>query len=232
MIVVEDELPMRQELARFDWASLDCEFVGEAANGAEGLALYQRVKPDIVFADITMPLVDGLALAREIIAQDEGCRVVLITCHRDFDYAQEAIRIGVTDYLVKTDFSAEQLRRVINKLRMGQHRNETDYNGLRYELREALAIIEREYAQPLTLSEVARRVGLSTPYLCRLFSEKFNESFLEYLTRIRIRNAVKLINETNLRVYEIAERVGIPNYRYFSTIFKKVTGKAPSEMRQ
>jgi two-component system response regulator YesN len=83
----------------------------------------------------------------------------------------------------------------------------------------------------LTLTNIAERVNLSPQYLGKLFSEALGESFHQYVTRMRIDKAKQLLQESDLLVYEVAEQVGIPNYRYFSTLYKKMTGKTPKDVR-
>lgn len=102
LIVVEDERWEREGLSSFlDWASMNIRFMGAAANGREGLVLAQAVQPDILLTDIRMPHMDGLALSMQVKRQFPACRVLLLTGYDDFSYAQDAIRQGVNDYLLK-----------------------------------------------------------------------------------------------------------------------------------
>lgn len=102
LIVVEDERWEREGLSSFlDWASMNIRFMGAAANGREGLVLAQAVQPDILLTDIRMPHMDGLALSLQVKRQFPACRVLLLTGYDDFSYAQDAIRQGVNDYLLK-----------------------------------------------------------------------------------------------------------------------------------
>lgn len=100
----------------------------------------------------------------------------------------------------------------------------------RIEIRQALKLIREEYAQNLTLASVAECVHLSPQYLSRLFGETVGRNFNDYIMDVRMENAKRLIHESNYRIYQVAEMVGIPNYRYFSTIFKKYYGVSPKEM--
>ena len=102
LIVVEDERWEREGLSSFlDWASMNIRFMGAAANGREGLVLAQAIQPDILLTDIRMPHMDGLALSMQVRRQFPACRVLLLTGYDDFSYAQDAIRLGVNDYLLK-----------------------------------------------------------------------------------------------------------------------------------
>jgi len=86
------------------------------------------------------------------------------------------------------------------------------------------------YHRSITLREVADHVYISQSHLSALFKEG-GETYLKFLTSIRIRKAVELLRETSVKVYEIVEMVGYSDPAYFSEVFKKHTGKSPNEYR-
>ena len=95
----------------------------------------------------------------------------------------------------------------------------------------ALAYIDRHYPEDLTLNTVADHVFLNREYLSRRFKQEVGVTFSEYLTSLRLRCAKELLETTELRISEVASRIGIPNVSYFSTIFRREFGRAPSEVR-
>ena len=102
VLIVEDEELIRTGLVRaVDWASMDAEVVGTAANGEEGLAAFRKLAPDLILTDLKMPKMDGLEMVRQI--REEGSRVmvIILTAYDTFSYAQSAIRLGAVDFLVK-----------------------------------------------------------------------------------------------------------------------------------
>lgn len=108
----------------------------------------------------------------------------------------------------------------------------TGRSSWRREVVDAADILEREYGRSLGLSQVADRVGLTPSYLNRLFSEATGSSVNDYLLDIRLTEAKRLLEETGMKIYEIALKIGIPNYRYFSVIFRKNTGLSPGDWRK
>ncbi len=84
----------------------------------------------------------------------------------------------------------------------------------------------------LTLSTIAKQFFVSPSYLCRLFKQETNQTVVEYITRERMECAAKLLKETDLKVYQIVEKVGINDPNYFGTIFKKFTGLSVNEFRK
>lgn len=88
------------------------------------------------------------------------------------------------------------------------------------------------HREELSLDDVADEVKISSSYLSRLLRQELGYSFVEYLTNVRIKKAIQLLNDPILKMYEVAERVGYNNQHYFSTAFKKVLGISPVEYRK
>lgn len=101
---------------------------------------------------------------------------------------------------------------------------EKAYSGY---VKSAIAYVVNNYDSIGSLTEVADYVNINTEYFCRLFKAETGVTFNSYLTNYRIQKAVELLSKTELKVYEVAERVGYSNLSYFSRVFKKVTGVNP-----
>lgn len=115
LLIVEDEKWEREGLIGFvDWSGLGIDIVGAAANGMKGLQLAREYRPDIIITDIKMPIMDGMEFTRSVRQFLPDCRIVIITGYDDFEYAKEAIQLGVYDYLLKP-VQKDQLLDVINK---------------------------------------------------------------------------------------------------------------------
>ncbi|MBE1440657.1 response regulator [Paenibacillus sp. OAS669] len=98
---------------------------------------------------------------------------------------------------------------------------------------QAIAFIQRHYMQEgLSLQDVADHVHLSTNYLSMIFKKEAGINFSDFLTETRMKNAIRLLRSEELKTYEVAQQVGYSNPQYFSVIFKKFTGKTPSEFKQ
>lgn len=98
-------------------------------------------------------------------------------------------------------------------------------------VRLALNYIRSNYAQPLSLEQVAAEVYLTPEYFSRIFKEEMGITFVNYLTDVRLRHSVQMLETTALRVQDVAQAVGYSNVSYFSTIFKKKYGMSPYEYR-
>jgi len=97
----------------------------------------------------------------------------------------------------------------------------------------AQKFIDANYGQAeLSLEEVSSSVGISPGYLSRLLKQETGLSFIEYITRVRITNAIQLMSDPAMKIYEVAEAVGYQSQHYFSRAFKKVFGRPPVEYRK
>lgn len=130
--IVDDEKYFRDYLRHaIKWAEYDYEVVFEAANGTQGLELSRTHQPDVLLVDINMPGLNGLALTKALREELPEARVIIITGHSEFEYAQKAIRYGVLDYLLKP-FDEEELIALLIKARidLGNRRSSEQLAGM------------------------------------------------------------------------------------------------------
>lgn len=116
VFLVEDEFVVREGIKNnIDWQSHGYEFCGEASDGELAFPMIQKLKPDIVITDIKMPFMDGLVLSRLIKKELPWIEIIILSGYEEFEYAKEAIKIGVAEYLSKP-ISGEELLREVDTL--------------------------------------------------------------------------------------------------------------------
>lgn len=113
VLVVDDEVPIRQWMEFCINRIEGYRVVGAAANGAEGYSMFRKSCPDIVITDIRMPVMDGLEMLRMIRNQNPAIYTAVLTSHEDFEYARKAIKLGAAEYILKTEITEESLRQVL-----------------------------------------------------------------------------------------------------------------------
>ena len=96
---------------------------------------------------------------------------------------------------------------------------------------DAKNYITKAFSQEICLDDVAEYVSLSSAYFSRPFKQETGENFIDYLVKIRMENAKKMLENTEYKTYEISELVGYKKSKYFSKIFKNYTGYTPTEYR-
>ena len=242
--IVDDEKYVRMGIkSETDWSLIGCEVVGEAANGIEGLEAAETLRPDLVISDIRMPKMDGIEMAEKIIEKSPKTKVIFLTAYNEFEYARQAIRIGVSDYLLKP-FQDGELEGSIQRL-LHLHPNapassaelEEQLIPLRKKeevsnryVQTAIEYIENNYVdQSFSITKLAESMSVSEGHISRLFKSETDHSINNYLTRYRIKKAMDYLKDVNVKVYEVAEKVGYSDIAYFSNTFKKLVGKTPSD---
>jgi two-component system response regulator YesN len=155
VLVVDDELPLREELRLFPWSTCNAELVGEAENGEEALELCRRLVPDVVITDITMPMMDGMELFRAIKRELPLTQVILLTCHSDFDYVRDALRLGALEYLIKVSLLDSDVEQALDKARITIQREQShrrsELDKQRWQL---VKIINRSGLEKLAVDEI------------------------------------------------------------------------------
>ena len=144
VLLVDDEEEIRVGISRkIDWTALGFALVGEAGNGEEALDLAEQLQPDVVLTDIKMPFMDGLALCRHLRQSLPGAKLVVFSGFDDFEYARQAVSMGVSEYILKP-INAPELMQVLAKLREqldSQRLERRDMETLRRRYEESLPIL-------------------------------------------------------------------------------------------
>ncbi len=148
VILVDDEEEIREGIKRrIDWAACGFQLVSTAENGQEAMEKAEALHPDVVITDIKMPYVDGLTLCRWLYERMPGVKLVIFSGFDDFEYAQKAIQIGVTEYILKP-VSADELTAVLHKLRTQldtEFAQRRDINALRQHYVQSLPMLREQF---------------------------------------------------------------------------------------
>jgi len=116
-LIVDDEKLIRKGLITvFPWAQFDISIVGESSNGKNALEFMRKNEVDLVFVDLTMPVMTGFELMKKIRSEFPEASVVILTCHQDFSYVQESLRMGAIDYIVKTQLDKDSIDDILYRI--------------------------------------------------------------------------------------------------------------------
>ncbi len=239
VLLIDDEAIILEGLKKVvDWAGFGCEVVAVAQNAADGTAAIRAHQPQIVFTDIKMPDQDGLTMLAGVKSEFPSMEITVLTGYRDFDYAQEAIRLGVTRLLLKPskmDEINEAMHAMTENLRASgvqcSETEEEDKPAGSFLVREAVQFMESRYADKITLQDVADHCYVSQWHLSKLLNRHMEKSFYDVLNEIRIKKAQQLLSDPKLKVGDIGERVGYCDPGHFARTFKKITGMSACEYR-
>lgn len=179
---------------------------------------------------------------------------IILSGYTEFEYAHKAMQLGVQEYLLKPveeqnlmESIARCLERVeqkrkINSITTAAEKGNVkstaffnEYVGSDFDVSDYVGktvnMIREKYRQGITIEDAARTLRISAGYLSRLFRKTTGYTFTDYLMYERISVAAKMLKQTDKKVYEIADMAGYEDYRYFSQIFKRITGFTPLEFK-
>ncbi|WP_028545496.1 response regulator [Paenibacillus taiwanensis] len=116
VMLIDDDVPMLKLLQQMiDWEQLQLKVVAATYSSVKAVHLFQQTLPDIVITDIGLPQTNGIELAEKFRQMKPDVRVIFLTCHEDFNYARQALKLQADDYLIKDQLSAEQLQQSLSK---------------------------------------------------------------------------------------------------------------------
>ncbi|WNF22725.1 response regulator [Mesobacillus jeotgali] len=249
ILIVDDEPRTRQGLQRTleNWNNGDYAIL-TAESGEDVLRIVEEKKIHILLSDIRMPEMTGLQLLKTLKEKGMAPVVIVISAYSEFEYAQQALKLGVVNYLLKPigkkklieavedavmvmekQVRAGLIEKVVDK-KIADASNKMDTT--KDTIRKAMIYIDQNLKEEITLKDVAAQVHLNPSYFSVLFKEQVNLNFSEYVTRRRIQRAKELVLSTTLPINEIAEDVGYKTSKYFIKIFKEIEGMTPSAYRK
>lgn len=243
VVLIDDEDIIVEGLKRVvPWEKYGCEVVASADNALDGAQAIRRECPDILFTDIRMADMDGLTMLAGLKSEFPDMQITVLTGYRDFSYAQTAIRLGVTRFLLKPSKMNEieealeamtaNLRRITPpEPEVPPDEEDSQKEASSFIVRSALQYIEEHYTEKLTLTSVAEKTYVSPWYLSKLLNKYTEQSFSDLLNGTRVKRAKELLKDPSLRVHEISDLLGFSDVAHFSKTFKKLAQASPQEYR-
>ena len=252
LLIVEDN----EEIQKYIAESFSDSFeVITADNGEEGKQQALSHIPDIIVSDIMMPVMDGITLCRQLKedVRTSHIPIILLTAKDSLQDKEEGYEVGADSYLTKP-FSASLLRSRINNLLESRKKlitqfqaqpvpgNQTDLNEKRIIIAEALSKLDNEFIEKITLlieenlssekidiTYLSDKMCMSGSTLYRKMKALTGLSTNEYIRKVKMQNAERLLLEGKFNISEIAYKVGMNSTGYFRQCFKEEFGVSPSD---
>lgn len=248
-------------------ASLRMEIgeIRQAASGGEALSMLLSGKTDVVVTETCFEDMDGVSLMKRIRKFDPKIKIIVYSHRQDFDFAIQALRCRVSDYLLKPAGEIQMERalqkaeteregaatgiafdRVSENTRAAQRPEQGEEQRTEYQIErrtetkayrcesqalveKARQYIEENFSDPeLSVEKLSSYLHVSKNYFSTIFKKETGETYVSYLTRLRLKRAGELLASTGDKSCVIAQMVGYPDPNYFSYLFKKNYGVSPS----
>ncbi|MBE5968012.1 MAG: response regulator [Lachnospiraceae bacterium] len=244
VVIADDEITIRNGLKKLiESYDLDLHIIAAVEDGREAIEAIKEYRPEIILMDINMPFVNGLDVIAQARQIDKDSKIIIISGYDQFEYAQKALEFGVFCYLLKP-IDYRSLKGIMEKAM-------EDYSNRIWEksiLKEAettqvsskdignlvIQYLKENFSKNyLSLKIVAEKFFVSQSYLTRIVKQKTELSFTDYLNKLRIHMAIKLLmdKEKTYTMKEISDMVGYNSQHYFSRAFKNYTGVSPNQYR-
>lgn len=237
VVIIDDEPIIVEGISKLvPWEKYHCAVAGTAGNGREGLEVIRKIRPDMIFSDIAMPGLDGLKMIAALKTEFPNMKISILTGYRNFDYCQEAIRLGVSRFLLKPS-NMDEIEEAVEAMAEGISREnskemlEEEKLAGSFIVKNALQYMEEHYQEKITLGLVAEKTYVSQWHLGKLLNRHQEKSFSELLNQIRISHAKELLKNPCYRIADISEMVGFTDVAHFSRVFKKLEGISANEFR-
>ncbi|WP_257349934.1 response regulator transcription factor [Pseudalkalibacillus decolorationis] len=222
ILLVDDEQLELEQLEYLLKPYFNLGSIYQAKDASRALDIVENVAIQLALVDIQMPGKSGLELARQF-KNDYQIKVIMVTAYQSFEYAHQALRMGVEDYITKPLIESELIEAIQPYL---QQANLSDM------VNQTLETIHRRFGDRLTLGQIADDIHVNNAYLSRKFNEELNTNFASYLNTYRIEKAKRMLKESpKMNISQVSETCGFNSQHYFSSLFKKQTGLTPREFR-
>ena len=249
ILIAEDEALERKVLCNILQKHFgELCLIHQARNGPEAVALFMEHRPQVLILDIEMPGSTGLEAARQIRSSGLPCMILFLTAYDKFSYAREAIALRAVDYLLKPYEAQELILSVEEALNLYSRTyglperhlsisqelpEEEDPSSHRMgQIRENIErYIRKHYTSELSMQDVAKAMNYSEAYFCKLFKQCFKVNFSAWLNEYRVEKAKEMLLQTRMSIREISIACGYTDANYYARVFKRITGKTPSEFR-
>ena len=205
-----------------------------ASNGKQAAGIVENTDINIALLDIEMPGMNGIELAKLIREKNHDCIIIFITAYDRFEYAIEAMHIKAFDYLLKP-WKEEKLTGLISEVISSIKEISSD-DGKSENLQDSQKsiikkYIKENYKRDISAGDVAGILGYSDVYFSKIFKQLFDDTFINYLTNLRIEKAKVLLKDVSFNIKEVGASVGYTDSNYFTKVFKRSVGMSPSEYR-
>lgn len=242
LMLIDNSQQFEQSMRRIlSDAAMDVNLVCVADNKAAQQLLEEGGRFDAILSDIDQPTSGGVDFFCRLIPDYPQIRRVVVSSSQRFEMVKYAINLQMNGYLTKPLDHEEVLALLlqlipdafVNRQSMDcTCRKERDEIAKRRLINEVIAIVERDVDQDIGLEYISQKVHISSCYLSALFREVMGQGLIFYITNYRMNLASSMLLNSNLKIFEIARRVGYRSTPYFCTVFKSHYSVTPSQYRE
>jgi YesN/AraC family two-component response regulator len=229
ILLVDDDLEFQREFA----ASFDTYSIVTASSGKDALKILNGPNEiDLVLLDVMLPDQRGTKLLKTLKKTKPELKVIILTGYSNKDIAIESLKADADDYLEKP-LDMEKVASIFDQyLKYGGKRSNLSTNSIEEKIERVKEYLKRNYHTQVSLQDAAKIVFLSPKYLSRVFAKVTGQGFNQFKLSCKIDKAKEFLKKSSLTIEQISYQLGYQNIESFVRIFKKFTGKRPTQFRK
>ena len=238
VVVIEDEYwTLKGIVETFPFAKYEMEVKETFTDPAAALDYIVQNQPDIIITDIEMPDIHGILLIKKLRERMVRSKILVLSAHSNFTYAQELIRLGIFEYCLKP-INRQDADLILNRLHFSldskteivTESNITESRSTNSRFSRIVQYINEHYADKLSLNDLCKSFGLNQDYCNTLFQKHYGCTYSYYLKSVRMEKACYLLRQ-NVSISDVAVQTGYSDYFYFNKVFKSYYGITPYQYK-
>jgi two-component system, response regulator YesN len=244
VVLVDDDVIVIEFLKKvIPWQDYGFQVVANFQDSSDALVFMLENPYDVLITDIGMPKLNGIELIEKLKSSKINSYNVILSCHDEFTFAQQAIKLEAYDYILKESMEESNIIALLERLKnridqerftSNQHLKVTQF--LEMTTRNDDVIKARKYVQThlcekISLTEVADHLHLNSSYFSRMYKKETGEGFVEYVTRVKMEKALEILDQSIKSVEQIADELGFESKSYFLKTFKRFYGLSPKSLK-
>jgi two-component system, response regulator YesN len=244
VVLVDDDVIVIEFLKKvIPWHDYGFQLTANFQDSIDAYAYMVENPFDVLITDIGMPKLNGIELIEKLKKSKINSYNVILSCHDEFTFAQQAIKLEAYDYILKESMEESNiidlLERLKNKidqdrytsnqhLKVNQFLEMTTRND---DVIKAQKYVQSHLSEKISLTEVAQHLHLNSSYFSRMYKKETGEGFVEYVTKVKMAKALDLLDHSTMSVEQIAFELGFDSKSYFLKTFKRFYGVSPKSFK-
>lgn len=233
--VDDDKLIMNELTNTVPWLDNGFTVVGGQTNPLLAFEEISFLKPDVVFCDLKMPVMDGNELISKLREVGVDCEFVMLSAYDSFENVRAFFQQSGFDYILKP-VDQDDIQMVLEKLSVKLEATHpqvvedvlTENDGFN----KLVKYIQEHFDEKITLDMLSEKFGFTRNYICGLFTRYCNKSLTRYLTELRMQKAKELLSDKTILIKDVAIQCGYGEYFNFFKVFKNYYGVSPKDMQE
>lgn len=244
VVLVDDDVIVIEFLKKvIPWQDYGFQVVANFQDSSDALIFMLENPYDVLITDIGMPKLNGIELIEKLKRSKINSYNVILSCHEEFTFAQQAIKLEAYDYILKESMEESNIIDLLDRLKnkidqerfsSNQHLKVTQFLEMttrNEDVIKAQKYVQTHLGEKISLTEVAEHLHLNSSYFSRMYKKETGEGFVEYVTRVKMEKALELLDQSIKTVEQIAYELGFESKSYFLKTFKRFYGLSPKSIK-